>query len=239
MGKFIHLISGPRNISTALMYAFASRSDFNVVDEPFYAYYLSKCQIDYHPGTDAILNSQKRVAKEVLADLFEASKKGNVFVKNMAHHLVCFDLKWMAEVHNIFLIRDVKRLINSFAKVIPNVSLEDIGIKREWQLYHDLVQNGSRPIIVDANEILKDPKKVLSQLCDHCDLPFDEAMLSWEKGPKTYDGVWASHWYKNVHQSTGFGEAYREEVDVLPTYVPLFEEANYYYQKLYKNSIIA
>ena len=32
--------SGPRNISTALMYSFAQRKDFVAIDEPFYASYL-------------------------------------------------------------------------------------------------------------------------------------------------------------------------------------------------------
>ena len=239
MGKFIHLISGPRNISTALMYSFASRSDFNAVDEPFYAYYLSKYQIDYHPATEAILASQKHAAQDVLTDLFQQTQQGNLFVKNMAHHLVGFDLEWMEGVYNIFLIRDIKRLINSFAKVIPEVSLSDIGIKREWQLYKELVDKGQSPIIVDANEILKNPSKVLREICEHCDLPFSKKMLTWEEGPKSYDGVWAPHWYTNVHKSTAFGSAYIEEVEVLPKYHQLWEEADFYYQQLFSNSIIA
>ena len=36
----IHLISSPRNLSTALMYSFAQREDTRVVDEAFYAYFL-------------------------------------------------------------------------------------------------------------------------------------------------------------------------------------------------------
>ena len=41
----INLISGPRNISTALMYSFAQRSDCQVWDEPFYANYNGFTQI--------------------------------------------------------------------------------------------------------------------------------------------------------------------------------------------------
>jgi ABC-type nitrate/sulfonate/bicarbonate transport system ATPase subunit len=52
--KYIHLISGPRNISTALMYSFAQRSDTLVSDEPFYALYLSTVQVD-HPGKAEVL----------------------------------------------------------------------------------------------------------------------------------------------------------------------------------------
>ena len=38
--KIINLISGPRNLSTALMYSFSRRPDTKVIDEPFYAHYL-------------------------------------------------------------------------------------------------------------------------------------------------------------------------------------------------------
>ena len=37
----ICLWSGPRNISTALMYSFAQRPQCKVFDEPLYAHYLS------------------------------------------------------------------------------------------------------------------------------------------------------------------------------------------------------
>ncbi len=36
----IHVWSGPRNVSTALMYSFAQRADTRVVDDPRYAHYL-------------------------------------------------------------------------------------------------------------------------------------------------------------------------------------------------------
>ncbi|MEO0752571.1 MAG: HAD family hydrolase, partial [Pseudomonadota bacterium] len=44
----IAMWSGPRNISTAMMYAFAARGDCEVVDEPFYASYLHLTGLD-HP----------------------------------------------------------------------------------------------------------------------------------------------------------------------------------------------
>jgi hypothetical protein len=50
----IHLISGPRNISTALMYSFAQRADMSVVDEPFYGYFL-KVSGRVHPGGEEVL----------------------------------------------------------------------------------------------------------------------------------------------------------------------------------------
>ena len=38
--------SGPRNISTALMRSFENRKDTKVYDEPFYAYYLKKTNLN-------------------------------------------------------------------------------------------------------------------------------------------------------------------------------------------------
>ena len=44
----IAMWSGPRNLSTAMMYAFAARGDCAVWDEPFYAAYLQATGIG-HP----------------------------------------------------------------------------------------------------------------------------------------------------------------------------------------------
>ena len=42
MSKIIAMWSGPRNISTAMMRSFENRSDCQVIDEPFYGYYLQQ-----------------------------------------------------------------------------------------------------------------------------------------------------------------------------------------------------
>ena len=61
MIKRINLLSGPRNISTALMYSFAQRTDTKVFDEPLYAYYLKNSNAkSFHQGAEEILNFCKR-----------------------------------------------------------------------------------------------------------------------------------------------------------------------------------
>ena len=65
--KRICLWSGPRNISTALMYSFAQRSDTLVYDEPLYAYYLKNSNAKkYHPGTKEILSSMENNGTKVI-----------------------------------------------------------------------------------------------------------------------------------------------------------------------------
>jgi hypothetical protein len=45
--------SGPRNVSTALMYSFAQRSDTRAIDEPLYAHYLRVSGAE-HPGKEMV-----------------------------------------------------------------------------------------------------------------------------------------------------------------------------------------
>ena len=52
--QIIAMWSGPRNISTAMMRSWGSRSDTRVIDEPFYAHYLRHTGYD-HPGADEII----------------------------------------------------------------------------------------------------------------------------------------------------------------------------------------
>ena len=88
----ISLWSGPRNVSTALMYAFAQRNDTQVFDEPLYAHYLSKTDADsFHPGATDILQAQENDGTKVVHNLLLGeSESPVVFFKNMAHHLVVF-----------------------------------------------------------------------------------------------------------------------------------------------------
>ncbi len=55
----ICLWSGPRNISTALMYSFAQREDTLVLDEPLYAHYLASSEkelVERHPVAQVVLD---------------------------------------------------------------------------------------------------------------------------------------------------------------------------------------
>lgn len=113
----INAVSGPRNISTALMYAFAQRPDTTVLDEPFYACYLHKTGI-IHPGREDVLKSQPTDEEQVLNDIFKARASGILFIKNMAHHMAILDQSFVGRVTNLFLIRNPRQIIASYADVI-------------------------------------------------------------------------------------------------------------------------
>lgn len=240
MTNRINLISGPRNISTALMYSFGNRNDTSVVDEPLYGYYLDKHPSVDHPGREEILKAQSVNLQELKNDVFFSEyDTANVFFKNMAHHFDGLDLSFLLKFRNVFLIRSPKQLIASFAQVIPNPTILDIGLKLEYEIFEFLTKENQEVIVLDSNEVLKNPSSILTQLCAEIEIPFSQNMLSWNAGPRVEDGVWAPHWYRNVHQSTSFKKQKTSSREFPERLNNLLEEAQVYYNLLSKHTIKA
>ena len=198
--------SGPRNLSTAMMYSFGSRSDFAVVDEPFYAAYLDQTDIR-HPMHDEILASQPTDPFEVVKALLGPAPEGKAhfYQKHMTQHMVPdMPRRWMAEVTNVFLIRHPARVVASFAAKYANLTETDIGFIQQAELYDSLRANGQTPLVIDSYDIRQNPEAMLRKLCGAVGLNWDPAMLHWPVGGHPADGVWAAHWYGAVHRSTGF-----------------------------------
>lgn len=208
--------SGPRNVSTALMYAFAQRDDTRVVDEPLYAHYLAATGAD-HPARDAVLAAQSSSAADVVREvILGPSDRPVLFVKNMAHHMVGVDRGFLSELTNVFLIRDPRDVLTSLVETLPRPSIRDTGYRAQLDLFEHVTDGlGRDPVVIDARELRNHPRAVLSETCERAGIGFDPAMLCWEAGPIPEDGVWAEHWYEAVHRSTGF-LPYREKEATVP-----------------------
>jgi len=102
-----------------------------------------------------------------------------------------------------------------------------------------LQKHGKSAVILDSDELLKKPEKVLSILCKRISIPFDSAMLSWKAGKRAEDGVWAPYWYSNVHQTTGFSVLPKEDKELPKNYQSLHDECLPFYQQLSNQSIKA
>lgn len=234
----INLISGPRNVSTALMYAFAQRTDTTVFDEPFYAVYLTRSGVN-HPGKEAVLRALPTEESEVRKKLLSGRSKPVRFVKNMAHHMEVLQDPFIDGAINIFLIRDPHQILASYAEVIGQPVMRDIGIAYQYALFCRLRREDADPVVVDSGLLLENPVAVLEKMCVRCGLPFEQRMAHWPAGPKPYDGVWAPYWYVNVHHTTGF-EAQPTSKRTLPGHLhSLCAEARHFYEKLLPFSLKA
>lgn len=203
--------SGPRNISTAMMRSFGARPGTVVVDEPFYACYLHRTGLE-HPGREEILAAQPQDAEQVVAGLDAPLPTGVVlqYEKHMTQHILPgTDLDWVASRRSAYLIRNPARVIASYARVRERPTLADIGFAQQVELFRRFPGP-----VVDADDLLADPPRMLDRLCRELGIDYWPGMLSWPPGSRADDGVWARHWYASVERSTGFSGPPSGAVDV-------------------------
>ena len=112
-----------------------------------------------------------------------------------------------------------------------------MALREQLEALAQLQTLSSHYVVVDSDGLLANPERGFRSLCAALDLEFRSEQLSWPAGPKPYDGVWAPHWYAQVHQSSGFAlpaaepprmddrlEALAEEV--APLYALLAKQAH-------------
>jgi hypothetical protein len=204
----IAMWSGPRNLSTAMMRSFGNRADTAVSDEPFYGAFLKTSGAD-HPMREAVIAAMDCDWHSIARTLGGPTPDGRPiwYQKHMWHHMVgpigYADFEGFTHA---FLIRDPANMIASYTRKREAAAFEDFGLDRQAEFFErEADRLGAAPPVVDANDVLSDPRGTLSALCGRLDLHFDPAMLSWPPGPRPTDGPWAPHWYQAVEASTGFG----------------------------------
>ena len=237
----IAMWSGPRNISTAMMRSWENRPDAVVWDEPLYAHFLDATGID-HPLREETLAGHERDPAKVI----EACARGPVpadrtifYQKHMTHHfLPDLPWDWLDDLINCFLIRDPKATLLSYSRKRGTVTADDLGVARQREIFeHVCERTGRVPPVLDAEDVLKDPRHALTELCRAVGVPFAEDMLSWPPGPRRTDGAWAPHWYDAVLDSTGFAQWRAREGELSPELAAIHAECAPHYAALRRHRI--
>jgi hypothetical protein len=232
--------SGPRNISTAMMRSWGNRADTTVVDEPLYAHYLSVSRKP-HPAAAEVIAGGQTDWRQVVAGLTGPVPLGKriYYQKHMTHHLLPdVGRDWLGQVTNCFLLRHPREVLTSYLKIVSEPTLEDLGFVQQaeifaWARRHQAVM----PPVVDARDVLAEPRRLLGLLCDAVGVAFEETMLSWPPGLRSTDGVWARHWYKEVETSTGFRPYRAKGEPVPPQWRVLYERCLECYEQLYAHRL--
>lgn len=227
--------SGPRNLSTAMMRSFGSRSDTLVSDEPFYGCFLNDTGAD-HPMREETIASMDCDWTSVMRTLSGDAPDGSPvwYQKHMWHHMTGpIGYGDFAGFRHAFLIREPARMIASYLKKRETARFDDFGLEKQAEFFdREADRLGHAPPVIDANDVLADPEAVLSKLCRALDIQWDPAMLSWEPGRRATDGVWATHWYNAVEKSTGFGEPETQPVELPAEAQRLADRIRPYYERL-------
>jgi hypothetical protein len=228
--------SGPRNISTAMMRSFGNRRDCFVVDEPLYACYLAATSKP-HPGAAEIIaagqTDWRKVVESLTADVPPSAAV--YYQKHMTHHLLPeMSRDWLSNLTNCFLIRHPREVLASYAKIIETPTLTDTGFPQQAEIVEIVrATTGQTPPVLDAADVLKNPRRLLGLLCDRVGIEFQESMLSWPPGPRATDGIWAKYWYAEVEKSTAFRAYVERQIDLPQRLENLAAECAPYYERLH------
>ena len=236
----IAMWSGPRNLSTALLRSWDNRADTTVTDEPLYAHYLHTTGID-HPARDEILATYDHDWRRVTAWLTGPVPDGHAvwYQKHMTHHVTDdIGLGWLDRLRHCFLIRSPAEVIASYAQVRHEPTLEDLGLPQQWRLFAHVADDGTVPPVIDAADLLRDPRTVLRAVCDALGVAFSDRMLSWPPGRRATDGVWAGHWYAAVERSTGFAPYEPREVTLDARFDGLLAAAEALHERLAAHRLV-
>ena len=238
----IAMWSGPRNLSTAMMRSFGSRTDTFVSDEPFYGCFLKTTGAN-HPMRDQVIAAMDCDWDSVMKTLRGDAPSGSPiwYQKQMWHHMAGpIGYEDFAGFTHAFLIREPERMIASYLRKREAAHFEDFGLEKQAEFFEREAQRlGHAPPVIDANDVLADPDGVLSKLCGALGIAWDAAMLSWAPGRRQTDGPWAPHWYGAVDKSTGFGPPETNAVDLPDEARRLADRCRPYYQGLAAHRIEA
>lgn len=212
--------SGPRSLSTATMYSFGQRDDVQIFDEPLYAHWLNENPHIYRPYRDNLVQSSDCDSLSVIRMLNNShtDEKPVIFAKHIAKQYTNFNSSKSVlfesnnentTIHHVFLIRDPFDMIKSWDDRHEihkeRCTLDSMSLPLLIQMYSFVRDTTKKnPLVVDSSLLKTYPREILSILCHELGIPFQEEQLTWLKGPKSFDGLWAEHWYGSVHNSTGF-----------------------------------
>ena len=145
------------------------------------------------------------------AKLNAASEGGVIFCKHMSKHSFLYDFDNEHEtvvtddgvdiqlIHrHVLLIRDPVAVLSAWSMVGDvhgdNPTPDELGFVSLMSIYSKLesrVDNSSPVVVIDSDELARDPKGSLSNLCKRLSIEYDDSMLTWKSGEHECDGPWA------------------------------------------------
>jgi hypothetical protein len=204
MTRLLALWGAPRTISTAFERMMRERGDHEVVFEPFAAHYYFSAD-RRSSRFDGEVEPQPSHDFEAILDRLEVtSRRQPVFIKDMAYHVVHrADEELLATFQHTFIVRHPRFALVSLARIWPDFTDEEAGfapLRRLFELVAD--RDGHPPPVIDGEDLLADPARVVAAWCDAVGLSYSPEALSWDAGRAEDWGRW-SRWTSEVERSQG------------------------------------
>lgn len=203
MNRMVALWAHPRSRSTVLERVFIERGDFEVFHEPFAHMAFDERSAIPQDNLDCGL---PRTYAGIRALLRDARERSHVFHKDMCYHCLDAlkaDTDFLMEQQNVFIIRDPGSAILSHYAVYPEMPLDAIGHRAQYEVFCLLTRlSGRIPYVINADDLASRPAETVARLCDHLGLPFMPNALHWERECPPQWLPWR-RWHRDVEKSTG------------------------------------
>ena len=200
----IALWSHPRSMSTAFERIMRARGDLDCLHEPFmYDYYVNRStrQMPHFDAMDEHPKSYEAIRDMILA----RAETGPVFFKDMSYYVMphmLADAAFFSRVTHSFLVRDPRASILSYAKLDPDMLLDEIGLEAQWRHAEAVIaRTGRPPAVVRSEAVQADPAGQMSRYWQALGLAARPEALHWND-PAPADWQQVQGWHGEVMSSS-------------------------------------
>ena len=202
--RVLALWGAPRTVSTAFERMMRERGDHDARFEPFAAYYYFSAERRSARFDGKVAPRPEHAFGAILDDLLHRARRRPVFIKDMAYHVVDrVDEAFLSAFRHTFILRHPRFAIASLARIWPDFTFEEAGFAALRHLFDAVAEHeGWSPIVIDGEDLLADPRRVVAAWCEAVGLPYLPEALTWEPARADDWRTW-SRWTQEVMRSRG------------------------------------
>ncbi len=239
-GTILALWAVPRSTSTAFEWMMRQRGDFICFHEPFgEAWYQGENPLWPRVTADS-LRTAGLTLEGVLDKLDKLRGEKPVFIKDFPHYVDhMWDDRFFTLFTHSFLIRNPAKTITSMYNKWPDFHPKEVGFVEQRQLFDMIAdRKGEPPPVIDSDDLLENPQRLVKCWCDALDIPFVAEALSWEPGARDEVSWWdGGSFHANLRNSDGLKPQKRSyvEIDNVPDRVrEVYEQVFPHYEHMHQ-----
>ena len=155
-----------------------------------------------------------------------------------------------------FLIRHPEKAIKSVYRQTLNFKeslwshlvVDELGFKEQYLMFEYIRNDLNMDVmVIDADDLMRNPKYVLREYCHFVGLEFDNCMLEWKKDEEHANQRWTQNWnawtswIKDVNETCGFRKEDKvRDIDIdCPQFLyDAISNNMMYYEKLREHKLI-
>ncbi|GAA4669772.1 sulfotransferase family protein [Phytohabitans rumicis] len=230
----------PRALSTAFLRMMIARGDVTVVHEPLVTLVdEGNVPLPTRDGGTVTVTS----LGDVLAHLADLARDRTVFVKDTLEYRYAYLFDHPDEIADsvhTFIVRHPSRTISSHYAIKPTVTCPEIGYEHQYELFEHVRRVARKaPVVVSAEDLLRDPEGTIAAYCASVGLPFLPEALHWTPEDRA-EWQRTRKWHLDVERSHGFApvaKSFEVTVENSPQLRSYYDHQYPFYERLLQHAI--